>query len=67
MPEFVDDVPMEELAVWFAALSVGAVLIGIFVVKPLLRLLLGPGPDCNASINYATSGYACSTACSGAC
>ena len=57
MPEFVYDVPTEALAVWFAAAAIGAVLIGIFVVKPVLRLLLGTGPDFNASINHATAGF----------
>lgn len=57
MPEFIYDVPTETLAIWFAALAIGAVLIGIFVVKPVLRLLLGTGPDFNASISFATSGF----------
>ncbi|MFO7854102.1 MAG: hypothetical protein R6V44_02565 [Paracoccaceae bacterium] len=57
MPEFVYDVPTEALAIWFSAAAIAAVLLGIFVVKPVLRLLLGTGPDFNASINYATSGF----------
>jgi hypothetical protein len=31
-------------------------LIGLIVIKPILRLLIGAGPDFNESIGYATSG-----------
>lgn len=57
MPDFVHDIPTVDLAVWFAVIFVATVVIGLFVVKPIFRLLLGTGPDFNASINYLTSGF----------
>lgn len=57
MPEFVYDIPTNALAIWFVIVSLFAVLVGLFVIKPVLRILLGTGPNFNASINYVTSGF----------
>jgi hypothetical protein len=57
VPEFIYDVPVYTLAVWFAVLAMVAVLIGLIVIKPVFRLLIGAGPDFNASLSYATSGF----------
>lgn len=57
MPEFVYDIPTSSLAIWFVLLALAAVATGLFIIKPILRLLLGTGPEFNASINYVTSGF----------
>ena len=57
MPNFIYDVPTVDLAIWFAIISILIVLVGLFVVKPIFRLLIGTGPEFNASINYMTSGF----------
>lgn len=57
MPEFVYDIPTGSLAIWFVIASILAVAVGLFVLKPILRLLLGTGPDFNPSIYYVTSGF----------
>lgn len=57
MPDFVYDIPQTDLAVWFAVIAVVAMFLGLVVVKPVLRLLVGAGPDLNESIAYGTSGF----------
>jgi hypothetical protein len=57
MPEFVYDIPLKSLAVYFALITVGAMFVGILVVKPILRLLIGSGSELNDSIAYGTSGF----------
>jgi hypothetical protein len=57
MPEFVYDIPTNMLASYFAIIAVGSVIFGILIVKPLLRILMGSGPDLNESINYGTSAF----------
>lgn len=57
MPEFVYDIPLRELATIFALLAVGSILLGILLVKPILRLLVGGGPDLNETIGYGTAGF----------
>ena len=57
MPNFVYDIPTLDLAIWFTIVSLATVVFGLFVVKPIFRLLLGTGPEFNASINYLTSGF----------
>ena len=57
MPEFVYDIPTTALAIWFVIAALAAVAVGLFLIKPVLRLLLGTGPDFNASIYYVTSGF----------
>ena len=57
MPDFVYDIPTARLAIWFVIVALVAVGVGLFLIKPVLRLLLGTGPEFNASINYVTSGF----------
>lgn len=57
MPDFVYDIPLRQLAFYFAFIAVGAMLLGLIVIKPLLRIIMGAGPDLNESISYATSGF----------
>ena len=57
MPDFIYDIPTQTLAVYFSIVTVAAMLIGLVVVKPLFRLLIGSGPEFNQSISYATSGF----------
>lgn len=56
MPEFVYDIPPVRLAVLFSAIAVGAVFVGLLVVKPLARLLFGTGPDFNQNITFGSTG-----------
>lgn len=57
MPDFVQDLPLRTLAVAFSLASVALIVFGILIVKPVLRLLLGSGPDLNESISYGTAGF----------
>src|SRR5215510_6779636 len=57
MPEFVYDIPTNVLAAYFVIVAVGSVIFGLLIAKPLLRLLMGSGPDLNESINYGTSAF----------
>ena len=57
MPEFVYDVPTNTLAIWCSLIAVASIVIGVLVVKPVFRLLIGTGPDFNASVSYATAGF----------
>jgi hypothetical protein len=59
MPEFIHSIPVAELAVYFTLASVGLVLAGLVLVKPLLRLLIGRGdPAINDTISHGTGSYA---------
>jgi hypothetical protein len=57
MPDFIYDIPNDTLAAWFSLAAISAMVFGLLVIKPLFRLLIGTGPDFNASVNYATSGF----------
>ncbi len=57
VPDFVYDVPTTTLAIWFSLVAVAAMFVGVLVLKPIFRLLIGTGPDFNASVGYATSGF----------
>jgi hypothetical protein len=57
MPDFFYDISAYSLAIYFGLIAITAVLLGIFVVKPLLRILIGTGPEFNQTISYATSGF----------
>jgi hypothetical protein len=57
MPDFVYEIPQQQLAIYFALLAVGAMFFGLLIVKPILRLLIGAGPDFNQSISYGTAGF----------
>jgi hypothetical protein len=51
VPDFVYNIPLRQLAIYFAIIAVGSMFFGLLIVKPILRLLLGAGPDFNASIS----------------
>lgn len=57
MPAFVYDIPRETLALIFIALALGGMLFGMLVFKPVMRILIGSGPDLNESINFGTAGF----------
>ena len=57
MPDFVYDMPFDTLAVWCSVLAICVMIVGLLIIKPLFRLLIGTGPDFNSSVNYATSSF----------
>jgi hypothetical protein len=57
VPNFVYDIPAGELATLFSIVAIGAVLIGILIVKPILRLLFGTGPEFNENLNFGAAGF----------
>ena len=57
MPDFVYDIPLKQLATYFALAAVASIVIGMLIVKPIMRLLIGAGPDLNEAINYGTAGF----------
>jgi hypothetical protein len=52
---FFYDIPARDLAFWFAALALGTSLVGVIVLKPVLRALIGREPGINATIANATT------------
>jgi hypothetical protein len=57
MPDFVYDIPSKDLAIYFAIAAVASVVFGLLVIKPLLRLLMGGGPELNEAIGYGTAAF----------
>lgn len=57
MPDFVYDIPRELLAVWFSIGSVLIVLIGLLVLKPILRLFVVGDATTNETIGIATASF----------
>lgn len=57
MPEFVYDIPLRELASYFSVAAVIAAVVGLILVKPGLRILLGTGPDFNHNVSFGGSGF----------
>lgn len=57
MPDFVYDIPSGQLAALFSLIAVGAVMIGLLIVKPVLRILFGTGPDFNQSVSFGGAGF----------
>jgi hypothetical protein len=57
MPDFVYDIPQNDLVIYFAMIAVGSVIVGLLVVKPLLRLLMGGGSTLNENIGYSTAAF----------
>jgi hypothetical protein len=55
MPHFLYDLPVLELAKLCVGLTVGATWLGILLVKPILRLLVGGEANVNGAIGYVTS------------
>lgn len=57
VPEFLYDIPLRELAVYFSIAAISATLFGLVIVKPLLRLFFGTGPDFNQNVSFGGSGF----------
>ena len=57
MPEFMYDIPREQLALYFAAGTTLIVFLGLLFVKPILRMLIGGDSETNETIGLATSGF----------
>src|SRR5262245_50870857 len=57
MPDFVYDIPLNKLAVYFSTIAVASIIFGLLIVKPILRLSMGAGPDLNNAIGYGTSAF----------
>ncbi len=57
MPDFVFETPTQTLAIYFSLIAVLCMAVGLIVLKPVLRLLMGSGPEFNQTLNYATSGF----------
>jgi len=57
VPEFVYEIPAAELAILFSVIAVGAVFLGLLIVKPILRLIFGTGSDFNQNVSIGGSGF----------
>jgi hypothetical protein len=57
MPEFIFQIPREQLALYFGIGAMLIVLAGLVVVKPFLRLLIGGDASTNETIGLATGGF----------
>ena len=55
MPHFVQNLPLWDLAFYCVVATVGATWVGILLVKPFLRLLVGGEANVNDTIGHATS------------
>jgi len=57
MPDFVYDIPPRTLAIYFALIAVGTMFLGLLIVKPVFRVLIGSGPQLNQSIGFTSAGF----------
>jgi hypothetical protein len=57
LPDFIFDLPTNDLALYISLIAVGAMFFGIILVKPILRLVMGSGPEFNQTLGLATSGF----------
>ena len=57
MPDFVFNLPIRTLAWYIALIGLAAIVFGLLVVKPALRLMMGAGREFNTTVNIATSGF----------
>jgi hypothetical protein len=57
LPDFIFDIPVRDLAIYISLITVGAMFVGLVVIKPILRLLFGAGPEFNQTLGSATSGF----------
>ena len=57
MPEFLHDMPTRQLALVFSLAAVAAVLAGLLVAKPIMRMVFGTGPDFNQNLAFGASGF----------
>ncbi|OSP54416.1 DUF4239 domain-containing protein [Pseudoruegeria sp. SK021] len=55
MTDILYDIPQTQLAIWFAVVAVGVTFLGLLLVKPLLRMLVGRSPDLNDTISHSTA------------
>src|SRR5262245_29305489 len=56
MPDFVYDIPLRTLGVYFAVIAVAAMFLGILILRPIFRLVTGRvEPDFNETVGYATA------------
>ena len=67
MPNFVYDIAPERLALYFALIAVAAMIVGLVIVKPILRIFTGSPPDLNETVSYGTSGFALFYGCFSVC
>lgn len=57
MPDFIYDIPSTQLALYFALIAVAAVAAGLLLVKPVMRMFFGTGPDFNQNLAFGASGF----------
>lgn len=57
MPNFLYDIALGQLAIYFSLIALGAIVFGMLILKPVLRLLMGSPPDLNESISSGTAGF----------
>lgn len=57
MPDFVFGMDPRHLAIYVTGFCAGVVVVGVLILKPVLRLLFGGGPALNDTISYATAGF----------
>lgn len=57
MPEVLYDLPVTRLALLFGLAAVAAVVFGLLVLKPLMRIFFGTGPDFNQNLAFGASGF----------
>lgn len=57
MPDFIYDMDIWQLALWITCAIVASVFAGIVIIKPILRLLMGTGPDFNTNVSMVTAGF----------
>jgi hypothetical protein len=57
MPEFVHGLPTTQLAIIFALTSVAAVVCGLLIAKPIMRIFFGTGSEFNQNLAFGASGF----------
>jgi Protein of unknown function (DUF4239) len=57
MPEFLYDIPRDQLAIYFSLGTTLIVFLGLIFVKPILRLLIGGDASTNETIGLSTAGF----------
>jgi hypothetical protein len=57
MPEFIYDIPLRQLAIYTSLAAVAAFILGLIVLKPVLRLLFGTSANFNETLGVSTSAF----------
>ena len=57
MPEFVYDMAPAQLAITMSLITIMAMVLGLLIIKPIFRLLIGTGPNFNQTLSFATGGF----------